>query len=209
VPTKPVVGFNVFRHESGVHVDGMLKDLSTYESIDPAPLGRTHEMLLGKHSGGGLVEARLAAKGIGSTPELTRRILERIKLVKVATNKGPMRAMAERLTEMWSRYLAFPEEDFWTIVYDEMARPTARPRAKPAALAVADAPVAVVAAAKPAPAPPADLARPTKTADGSVRTRASALSDALGAGTPQPKPALAQGTRRMPRLTRSRNRATL
>jgi hypothetical protein len=96
-------------------------------------------------------------------------------------------------------------------VYDEMARPPARARAKPAALAVAVAPVAAVAAAKPAPAPtpPADIARPVKTADGSVRTRQSALSDALGAGTPQPKPALAQGTRRLPRLTRSRNRATL
>jgi isopropylmalate/homocitrate/citramalate synthase len=39
IPTKPVVGNNVFRHESGVHVDGMLKDLSTYESISPAALG--------------------------------------------------------------------------------------------------------------------------------------------------------------------------
>jgi len=27
-PTKPIVGLNVFRHESGVHVDGMLKDPS-------------------------------------------------------------------------------------------------------------------------------------------------------------------------------------
>ena len=124
-----------------------------------------------------------------------------------------MRAMAERLNEMWSRYLAFPEEDFWTIVYDEMARPAMRARAaKPAALAVADAPAAApMAAAKPAPAPPApaDIPRPAKTADGSVRTRPAALAEALGAATPQPKPALAQGTRRLPRLTRSRNRATL
>ena len=135
VPTKPVVGFNVFRHESGVHVDGMLKDPSTYESISPDPLGRTHELLLGKHSGRGLIEARLAAKGIVSTPELTQRILDRVKATKVATNKGPMRAMAERLTELWSRYLAFSDEDLWAIVYDEMSRPAARTRAKPGALA--------------------------------------------------------------------------
>lgn len=131
VPTKPVVGYNVFRHESGVHVDGMLKDPSTYESISPDPLGRTHELLLGKHSGAGLIEARLTAKGIESTPELTRRILERIKAVKVATNKAPLRAMAERLTELWSRYLSFPEEEFWAIVYDEMAPAAGRPRGKP------------------------------------------------------------------------------
>lgn len=119
-PTKPVVGFNVFRHESGVHVDGMLKDPSTYESICPKSLGRVHELLIGKHSGSGLIEARLAAKGITTTPELAMRILERVKAVKVSTNKGPMRAMAVRLDEFWSRYLSFSEEEFWTIVTHEM-----------------------------------------------------------------------------------------
>lgn len=121
-PTKPVVGFNVFRHESGVHVDGMLKDPSTYESICPKSLGRVHELLVGKHSGRGLIEARLAAKGIATTPELALRILERIKAVKTSTNKGPMRAMAMRLNEFWSRYLSFSEEEFWTIVTHEMTR---------------------------------------------------------------------------------------
>ncbi len=121
-PTKPVVGFNVFRHESGVHVNGMLKDPSTYESICPKALGRVHELLVGKHSGCGLIEARLAAKGIDATPELALRILERIKATKVSTNKGPMRAMAVRLNEFWSRYLSFSEEDFWAIVTHEMTR---------------------------------------------------------------------------------------
>jgi isopropylmalate/homocitrate/citramalate synthase len=138
VPTKPVVGYNVFRHESGVHVDGMLKDPSTYESIRPGPLGRAHEFLFGKHSGGGLVEVRLADKGIAATPDLIQRILERVKAAKVATNKGPLRAMAERLTEVWSRYLSFSEEDFWTIVYDEMSRTVGRPRAKANANAMAN-----------------------------------------------------------------------
>lgn len=141
VPTKPVVGYNVFRHESGVHVDGMLKNAATYESISPTPLGRTHELLLGKHSGSGLVEVRLAEKGIASTPELTQRILERVKAAKVATNKGPLRAMAECLTELWSRYLSFSEEEFWSIVYDEMSRTAGRPRTKAGAMANGTQPV--------------------------------------------------------------------
>jgi isopropylmalate/homocitrate/citramalate synthase len=132
VPTRPVVGYNAFRHESGVHVDGMLKDPSTYESISPTPLGRTHELLLGKHSGGGLIEARLAASGITPTPDLTRRILERVKAAKVGTNKGPLRAMAERLAEFWARHLSFSEEEFWTIVYEETSPSAGRPRARPA-----------------------------------------------------------------------------
>lgn len=139
-PTRPVVGYNVFRHESGVHVDGMLKDPSTYESISPIPLGRTHELLLGKHSGRGLVEARLAAKGISTTEDLTLRIVERIKATKVATNKAPLRAMAERLTELWSRYLSFPEEEFWAIVYDEMSGPVDRRRARTSAIAAGTRP---------------------------------------------------------------------
>jgi isopropylmalate/homocitrate/citramalate synthase len=129
-PTKPVVGFNAFRHESGVHVDGMLKDASTYESISPIPLGRSHEFLLGKHSGRGLIEARLAEKGIAVSPEASLRILERVKATKVASDKGPVRAMAERLTEFWSRHLSFSDEEFWTIVQEESSRRGEHPRAR-------------------------------------------------------------------------------
>lgn len=141
-PTKPVVGFNVFRHESGVHVDGMLKDPSTYESICPKSLGRVHEMLVGKHSGCGLIEARLAAKGIDATPELALRILERIKATKISTNKGPMRAMAVRLNEFWSRYLSFSEEDFWAIVTHEMTRAVELPAKRTAPIRSAKRPAA-------------------------------------------------------------------
>ena len=48
---KPVTGFNVFRHESGVHVDAMLKDLDSYEFLPSSWLGRSPEFVLGKHSG--------------------------------------------------------------------------------------------------------------------------------------------------------------
>ncbi|PQO45954.1 homocitrate synthase [Blastopirellula marina] len=48
---KSLVGRGVFTHEAGVHVDGLLKDPRNYQGIDPALLGRRHELLLGKHSG--------------------------------------------------------------------------------------------------------------------------------------------------------------
>ena len=34
-PNKAVVGANAFAHEAGIHQDGMLKDASTYQIIDP------------------------------------------------------------------------------------------------------------------------------------------------------------------------------
>ncbi|MFW5642369.1 MAG: homocitrate synthase/isopropylmalate synthase family protein, partial [Roseicyclus sp.] len=50
-PLKSLVGERVFSHESGIHVDGLLKDVRTYQGIDPARLGRAHRFVLGKHSG--------------------------------------------------------------------------------------------------------------------------------------------------------------
>ena len=48
---KAVVGANAFAHEAGIHQDGMLKDAATYQIIDPAELGLTMTLPLGKHSG--------------------------------------------------------------------------------------------------------------------------------------------------------------
>ena len=50
-PNKAVVGANAFAHEAGIHQDGVLKDASTYQIIDPAELGLTMSLPLGKHSG--------------------------------------------------------------------------------------------------------------------------------------------------------------
>jgi isopropylmalate/homocitrate/citramalate synthase len=48
---KPIVGGNSFRHESGIHVAAVLNDPSTYEAYDPALVGATRELVLGKTSG--------------------------------------------------------------------------------------------------------------------------------------------------------------
>jgi len=49
---KAIVGANAFAHESGVHVDGLLKDRTTYEIITPESVGVTaSRVVLGRHSG--------------------------------------------------------------------------------------------------------------------------------------------------------------
>jgi homocitrate synthase NifV len=48
---KAVVGRDIFSHESGIHVAGLLKDPRAYQALDPADLGRRHAIVLGKHSG--------------------------------------------------------------------------------------------------------------------------------------------------------------
>jgi len=49
---KAIVGANAFAHESGVHVDGLLKERTTYEIMKPESIGLAgSRMVLGRHSG--------------------------------------------------------------------------------------------------------------------------------------------------------------
>jgi homocitrate synthase NifV len=48
---KSLIGDGAFTHESGIHVDGLLKDPLNYQGVDPAEVGRRHHLVLGKHSG--------------------------------------------------------------------------------------------------------------------------------------------------------------
>lgn len=50
-PQKAIVGDAVFTHESGIHIDGLLKDVNNYQGFAPALVGREHTLVLGKHSG--------------------------------------------------------------------------------------------------------------------------------------------------------------
>jgi 2-isopropylmalate synthase len=51
-PNKAIVGANAFAHEAGIHQDGVLKERSTYEIMDPAHVGwEGTKLVLGKHSG--------------------------------------------------------------------------------------------------------------------------------------------------------------
>ncbi|HEY3308350.1 MAG TPA: homocitrate synthase [Desulfuromonadaceae bacterium] len=55
--SKPVVGERVFAHESGLHADGVIKNPANYEGFDPAEVGLTRQIVVGKHSGAsGLIE---------------------------------------------------------------------------------------------------------------------------------------------------------
>ena len=64
-PNKAIVGANAFRHESGIHQDGVLKEKSTYEIMSPESVGvPVGNLFLGKHSGRHAFKVRLKALGI-------------------------------------------------------------------------------------------------------------------------------------------------
>jgi len=63
-PNKAVVGKNAFLHESGIHQDGVLKERSTYEIMNPELIGVPQEkIVLGKHSGRHALRERLVELG--------------------------------------------------------------------------------------------------------------------------------------------------
>jgi 2-isopropylmalate synthase len=63
-PNKAVVGANAFRHQSGIHQDGVIKLPITYEIMDPKDVGITaSSLVLGKLSGRHAFKERLAELG--------------------------------------------------------------------------------------------------------------------------------------------------
>jgi 2-isopropylmalate synthase len=73
-PNKAIVGSNAFRHESGIHQDGILKERSTYEIIRPQDVGFYGSgIVLGKHSGRHAFDERLKVLGF----HLTRAQLDK------------------------------------------------------------------------------------------------------------------------------------
>jgi 2-isopropylmalate synthase len=74
-PNKAIVGRNAFAHEAGIHQDGMLKERSTYEIMDPRAVGVPESRLvLGKHSGRHALRDRCQHLGY----DLTREELDQV-----------------------------------------------------------------------------------------------------------------------------------
>ena len=79
---KAVVGDNAFRHASGIHQDGVLKDRSTYEVMQPERVGVPGSTLvLGKLSGRAGLQARLEALGYQLSREEVSRVFESFKVL--------------------------------------------------------------------------------------------------------------------------------
>jgi len=63
-PNKAIVGKNAFRHQSGIHQDGVIKMPITYEIMDPKTVGVTaSSLVMGKLSGRHAFKERLAELG--------------------------------------------------------------------------------------------------------------------------------------------------
>jgi homocitrate synthase NifV len=84
----PVVGSRAFAHESGVHVDGLLKAPLTYEPYDPAEIGVRRRLVLGAQSGRASLRAAAAAFDLDITEAELVALVEVVRSSAVPTNRS-------------------------------------------------------------------------------------------------------------------------
>ena len=82
-PWQPVVGRNVFAHESGIHANGMLRDTSSFEPYSPESVGGERRYVVGKHSGRANVRWALESQGMEPREELLGACLEAVREASV------------------------------------------------------------------------------------------------------------------------------
>ncbi len=114
---KPVVGHNVCRHDSSIHVDAMLKNSETYESFDPEEIGRVREYMMGKHPGKNQLKYILKLNSIAYTPRELDMISRKIKDYMT----GTLKTEREKFLHVLAAYRAhfgLPANVFWKIVED-------------------------------------------------------------------------------------------
>lgn len=84
---KAIVGANAYAHSSGIHQDGVLKERSTYEIIDPKLVGaEKSEIILTSKSGRHGLKHRLAELGYSFSDERFEEIYA--NFIKVADSKS-------------------------------------------------------------------------------------------------------------------------
>ncbi|WP_207099995.1 2-isopropylmalate synthase [Paracoccus shandongensis] len=100
---KAIVGKNAFLHESGIHQDGVLKNVETFEIMRPADIGLNEtNIAMGKHSGRAALRAKLADLGYDVGDNQLKDIFVRFK------------ALADRKKEVY-------DEDIVALVQDASA----------------------------------------------------------------------------------------
>jgi 2-isopropylmalate synthase len=77
---KAIVGKNAFSHESGIHQDGMLKNVETYEIMRPEDVGvQATSLMLGKLSGRHAFRDKLESMGYVLEPQAFEDAFRRFK----------------------------------------------------------------------------------------------------------------------------------
>ncbi len=81
----PIIGEYIFAHESGIHVNGMMKSKSAYEPFTPKEVGLQRAFPIGKHSGTSTLLYHLQAMGINPDKQRLQELLPLVR--EIVTNR--------------------------------------------------------------------------------------------------------------------------
>ncbi len=112
---KPIVGYNAFSHESGIHTDGILKHTLTYEPIDPKILGRERSFIFGKHTGTAAIAAKLSERGVQVDKPVLLRLAEEIKVLAEGKEKERHREWISQYRHHEALRRGISDDEFWSI----------------------------------------------------------------------------------------------
>ncbi len=82
-PWHPIVGENVFSHESGIHVNGMLRNKKTFEPFPAEAAAGERRFVIGKHSGRSTLAYYLEQRGVQASDEVLQTCLERVRQLSI------------------------------------------------------------------------------------------------------------------------------
>ena len=85
---KAIVGTNMFRHDSGIHADGALKDPKNYEAFDPSEVGLERQIVIGKHSGKAAIINKFREYEIELSNEEAESMLELVRQTSVRMKRN-------------------------------------------------------------------------------------------------------------------------
>lgn len=80
---NPIVGLNIFAHESGIHGDGVLKNPLTYEAFKPEEVGLERQIVIGKHSGSAAIKSKFMEYGVELSEADAQEILTRCRQMAI------------------------------------------------------------------------------------------------------------------------------
>jgi homocitrate synthase NifV len=84
---KAIIGKNVFAHESGIHVDGVIKNPNIYEVIKPEEVGLSRFLVIGKHSGTASLIQKFKHLNLTLSPEEATILLEKVRNTAILQKK--------------------------------------------------------------------------------------------------------------------------
>lgn len=84
----PFIGKDIFNVESGIHVNGIVKNPSTYEPYDPSEIGRKRKIVIGKHSGTSSLEIKLKELNIEYNSNNLKIMLEDVRKLSTQKHRG-------------------------------------------------------------------------------------------------------------------------